>query len=159
LYWNVSGNGWVFSMDDVEASVELPPGAASQVMEMDAYTGAQGAKGKDFVVSKDFGKILYRTTKHLPAYEGLTIVVTWPKGFVAEPTPAQKRAYFIKDNLGILTGVLGLVLIFLYYFTMWVEVGRDPATGTIIPLFQPPDGFSPAAVRNLSRMGYDEKIF
>ncbi|MFZ2086939.1 MAG: DUF2207 domain-containing protein, partial [Desulfobaccales bacterium] len=41
----------------------------------------------------------------------------------------------------------------------WLRVGRDPAKGTIIPLFSPPRGFSPPAVRYLMRMGYDKKAF
>ena len=38
-------------------------------------------------------------------------------------------------------------------------VGRDPAKGTIIPLFAPPENFSPAAVRFVARMGFDQKAF
>ena len=44
-------------------------------------------------------------------------------------------------------------------FSVWLRVGRDPAKGTIIPLFEPPKGFSPAAVRFLMRMGFDAKTF
>ena len=38
-------------------------------------------------------------------------------------------------------------------------MGRDPARGTIIPLFTPPPGFSPAAVRFVERLGFDHKAF
>ena len=46
-----------------------------------------------------------------------------------------------------------------FYLWVWYRVGRDPATGTIIPLYAPPAGFSPAGVRFVSRMGYDDKAF
>ena len=46
-----------------------------------------------------------------------------------------------------------------FYLWAWFRVGRDPAKGTIIPLFAPPAGFSPAGVRFVSRMGYDDKAF
>ena len=36
-------------------------------------------------------------------------------------------------------------------------MGRDPGERTIIPLFEPPKGFSPAAVRYLMQMGFDAK--
>ena len=39
----------------------------------------------------------------------------------------------------------------------WIKVGRDPKKGTIIPLFEPPPGLSPAAVRYITQMGFDQK--
>jgi hypothetical protein len=42
---------------------------------------------------------------------------------------------------------------------IWGMVGRDPARGTIVPLYEPPDNMSPAAMRFLERMGFDEKAF
>ena len=38
-------------------------------------------------------------------------------------------------------------------------IGRDPAPGTIVALYEPPPGISPAAMRYLVRMGYDDKTF
>jgi uncharacterized membrane protein YgcG len=40
-----------------------------------------------------------------------------------------------------------------------LRVGRDPPSGTIIPLFGPPDGISAAAVRYVERMAYDARCF
>ncbi len=42
---------------------------------------------------------------------------------------------------------------------IWSMVGKDPARGTIVPLYEPPDNMSPAAMRFLERMGFDEKAF
>jgi uncharacterized membrane protein len=42
---------------------------------------------------------------------------------------------------------------------IWGMVGKDPAAGTIVPLYEPPDNMSPAAMRFLERMGFDEKAF
>src|SRR5262249_55426272 len=42
---------------------------------------------------------------------------------------------------------------------VWIAVGRDPAEGTIIPLYEAPDGLSPAAVRFIRKMHYDDKAF
>ncbi len=38
-------------------------------------------------------------------------------------------------------------------------VGRDPPRGTIIPRYEPPAGFSPAAVRYVTKTTYDRKAF
>ena len=46
-----------------------------------------------------------------------------------------------------------------YYAFAWLKVGRDPQPGTIIPLFGPPAGMSPAAARYVDRMSFDDHCF
>jgi len=158
LYWNVTGNGWTFPIDRAEAVVVLPEGA--KILKYDAYTGPQGAKGKDFRVSYDrFGNIVFTTTRALSPREGLTIAVAWPKGLVAEPSWEQKLGYLLRDNLSTCAALLGLVGTFAFFLKVWFKVGRDPAKGNIIPRFSPPEGFSPAAVRYLMHLGFDQKTF
>jgi hypothetical protein len=41
----------------------------------------------------------------------------------------------------------------------WVLVGRDPKAGAIMPLYEPQDNLSPAGMRFLERMGFDDKAF
>ena len=156
LYWNVTGNGWAFPIERVEATVHLPPGA--KVIRETAYTGFQGERGEDYEVERDEkGNIVFITTRPLAPKEGLSIVVAWPKGYVHEPTPKEKFRYFLRDNGSVAAVVLGLVVLFLYYFLTWLKVGKDPEKGTIIPRFHPPQGFSPAAVRFVMKMGFDSK--
>ncbi len=52
-----------------------------------------------------------------------------------------------------------LLITIIYYMLVWYRYGRDPDKGTIIPLFTPPNGLSPSAVRYLYRLGYDKKAF
>ena len=160
LYWNVTGNGWVFTIDKASATVLLPQGIPKDKINLDGYTGPQGAKGKSFNSSvDDSNNIIFSTTKQLYSYEGMTIVVSWPKGFVLEPTPQIKLSYFIRDNRSSIVGLLGLLILLSYYLIIWVMVGKDPAHGTIMPLYTPPDGFSPAAMRYITKMGYDNRAF
>ena len=105
------------------------------------------------------GNVTFATTRRLLPREGLTIAVAWPKGIVAEPTSLDKAGYMLRDNRGVLVGLAGLLILFIYYLWTWFRVGRDPAKGTIIPLFSPPKDFSPAAVRFVMRMGFDDKSF
>ena len=86
-------------------------------------------------------------------------MVTWPKGLFTEPTAEQKRARFIADNKPAILGFAGWIVVFLYYLMVWGMVGRDPARGTIVPLYEPPDNMSPAGMRFLERMGFDQKTF
>lgn len=160
LYWNVTGNGWSFVIDEASLTVELPEGAQGKVISFDGYTGYSGDKGKNFSASCDvFGNITFSTTRPLLPGEGLTIVVSWPKGYVQEPSIQMKLGYFIRDNRSILVGFLGLLFLLAYYLIVWNFFGRDPAKGTIIPLYNPPQDFSPALVRYIAKMGYDNKVF
>jgi hypothetical protein len=159
LYWNVTGNAWKFPIDVATATVVLPPNVRSQVKDLSGYTGLAGEKGKAYTARRDEdGNPTFRA-ENLAPQQGLTIAVSWPKGLIAEPTAAQKRAWFIADNKSNLVGLAGVVLVLLYYVMIWSMVGRDPASGTIVPLYEPPDNMSPAAMRFLERMGGDEKGF
>lgn len=160
LYFNITSNEWPFPIDAVAATVTLPKGVPVGKIGHEAYTGKKGAKGKayrsdvgpsgraDFAATRPFGK-----------GEGLTIVVTWPKGHVAKPTLRQKIGYLLTDSGTVLAALLGLVVVGLYYLVVWSEVGRDPPKGVIIPLFEPPTGLCPASVRYILRMGFDKACF
>lgn len=159
LYWNVTGNAWKFPIDVATATVLLPPNVRSQLTDLSGYTGYQGDKGQAYTALKDEdGNPTFRT-ENLAPQQGLTIAVSWPKGLIAEPTAEQKRAWFIADNKSTFLGLAGLIIVLLYYVMIWGMVGRDPAAGTIVPLYEPPDNMSPAAMRFLERMGGDEKGF
>ncbi len=157
LYWNVTGNGWTFAIDRAEAVIELPPGA--KILQSAAYTGYQGARGQDFTVQAGDHDIVFKTTRRLAPRQGLTVAVAWPKGVVHEPSGQERMGFFLRDNVATAIGLIWLVVLLGFYLWAWFRVGRDPAKGTIIPLFAPPAGFSPAGVRFVSRMGYDDKAF
>jgi len=157
LYWNVTGNGWTFPIDRAEAVIELPAGAS--ILKYAGYTGYQGARGADFTVQAGDRDIVFQTTRGLAPREGLTVAVAWPKGVVQEPSRQEKAAFFLRDNQAAAVGFVWLVLLLGFYLRAWHQVGRDPAKGVIIPLFSPPAGFSPAMVRFLNRMGFDNKAF
>ncbi len=160
LYWNVTGNGWGLRIRKAVAWVSLPEGVSSEDVDVEAYTGPEGARGSDYSaeVTVD-GVAEFATTRTLGPGEGLTVVVSWPKGHVTPPTSTQRLARLLGDNLGLLVGVAGVGLIVAYFFVAWANVGRDPEGGTIIPLFEPPAGLGAGAVRFIWRMGYDKKVY
>ena len=159
LYWNVTGNGWAFVIDSATATVMLPPGAPDPSL-LEAYTGPTGAKGQAYrATTTAAGEAVFKTTRALAPYEGLTVVVSWPKGFVREPSVSEKTAYFLKDNRTVLIAAIGLVIVIGYYLLVWAAVGKDPAKGTVMPIYTPPDNLSPAAMRFMAEMGYDDKVF
>ncbi len=160
LYWNVTGNGWNFTIEKASASVELPAGTAENKIKVEGYTGPSGAQEKNFTAVIDYyGRAAFETTQALSPGEGLTIVVSWPKGVVRAPDLQQKLIYFMNDNRSVLAGLICLLALIVYYLTVWMYFGRDPEKGTIIPLYGPPDKLSAASVRYLMKMGYDNKTF
>jgi len=158
IYWNVTGNDWIFPIEQASATVALPSGAT--ILQSASYTGYQGSKSTNAeVVDHDGGLITFQTKKALAPKQGLTIAVAWPKGIVSEPTATENVGWFVQDNLNVLIGTIGLIILFTYYFLVWLKVGKDPVEGTVIPSFEPPKGFSPAAARFVMRMGFDDKTF
>ncbi len=151
LYWNVTGNGWIFSIQHATAEVVLP--SQITIKSSEAYTGPSGAQGHDYVVEKSGSRALFQTTHPLAPKEGLTVVVTWEKGFIMPPTTTQLWTAIAKSNTGIFFGLIGLAIVFCYYSIAWSAYGRDPKRGIIIPRYDAPEGMSPAAVRYLYGLG------
>lgn len=160
LFWNVTGNGWVFPIDHASATVRLPKQIPMDRVYLGGYTGPKGSMEQKLASSagpdNTFG---FSASRVLGPYEGLTILLTWPRGLIQEPTTQQKLSYFLHDNSDAAIGGVGLGVILLYYLIVWAAVGRDPAKGAIVTLYEPPAGFSPAAIRYLERMEYDNKAF
>ena len=159
LYWNVTGNEWEFPIERASAAVTLPRGVPREKIGREGYTGPEGAKGKDYRawVDEQTGRVCFQTTGPLGPKEGLTLVATWPKGFVQEPSTVQELAWFFLDNGVVAISALGLLVVFGYYLLTWARVGRDPPRGGIIPMFEAPGGLSPPATRYILNMGFDKK--
>lgn len=158
LFWNVTGNGWDFLIEEASVTVVLPERA--DILQYSLYTGRKGSKDSNAeVVEKLNNKISVRTTVPLASHEGLTIAVGWPKGIVQEPEAEEKVAAIVRDNMTVVAGSVGLCILCIYYIIVWMKVGKDPEKGTLIPRFEPPENFTPAAARYVMRMGYDDKIF
>src|SRR5262245_5022396 len=158
LYWNATGTGWTFAIDEAEARITLPE--AVPFRQSAFYTGPQDARGQDArIVEQRPGRIVFRTTRPLPARNGLTVAVAWQKGLVTPPDAAQKAGWLLRDNLALAVALVALLVVIAYYVFAWLVVGRDPRRGTIIPLFGPPEGMSAAGVRYVDKMGFDNRAF
>jgi uncharacterized membrane protein YgcG len=159
LYWNVTGFEWAFPIDKATASVSFEFDVGAEEITHEAYTGPFGASGRDYTSYVDSSGIAqFRSNSPLSRLNGMTIVVGWPKGHVVEPTTLQRAAWLLKDNLNLLIAVSGLVLLLVYYIPTWKKHGKDPDEGLIITRYVPPEGFSPASLRYIRHMYYDNKV-
>jgi uncharacterized membrane protein YgcG len=158
LYWNATGNGWGFPIDVAEARLRLPSPAAFG--QRSVYTGAEGSTDHNAeVVSDAPGEIVFRTTWPLAPYEGLTVAAAFPKGVVGNADDSTKLGWWLSDYGPPVVGFLGLLGILAFYLVAWHRAGRDPKGGTVVPLFSPPDDFSPAGIRYVREMKADNRAF
>ncbi len=107
LYWNATGNGWMFPIDVAEARIRLPEPV--KFGQRAAYTGPQGSTASNAeVVDEKPGDITFRTTQPLGPYEGLTVAVAFPKGVVADLSEGARAGNWLADYGPPIVGFLGL---------------------------------------------------
>src|SRR5207247_10172778 len=98
LYWNVNGNGWTFPFDRLSAEVRLPAPVPAGALRLAAYTGPQGSRGSSYEVFAREGGVAFRATRAFAPREGMTIVVGFPKGIVAQPSLAARARWGLSGN-------------------------------------------------------------
>ncbi|MEF3130266.1 DUF2207 domain-containing protein [Rhizobium sp. 268] len=152
LYWNVTGNGWIFPIRSATATVQLPLGVAAT--DTVFFTGPQGATGKNARVDEAGASLVFATTAPLAAGEGLTFAIRMPKGSIDPPSADMESTWWLKDNRNYFIGFGGLILVFAYYTRSWLKVGRDPARGVVVPRWDAPEGISPALVNYIDNKGF-----
>lgn len=160
LYWNVTGNGWDFPIDEASAIVALPGQVDAGRIRVEGYTGAQGSKAQNYSASvNDDGHAQIATNRALPPQNGLTVVVGFPKGVVEIPDMSRKLGWFAADNRREAALGIGLLVVVGFLYLQWRRVGRDPKGGVVIPEYNPPADVSPAGARYIRRMAYDDRCF
>lgn len=154
LYWNVTGNGWGMPIESASARVTLP--AATKIIEASAYTGRTGSKDTYYKSSILTDKsVSWQTTKQLMPNEGLTIVLAVPKGVVHPPSWLDNAFYIIRDYGLSLLIILCFLATIIYIIYACSTVSNQQESGTIIPLFYPPNNLSPAHIRYILEQKYD----
>jgi uncharacterized membrane protein YgcG len=103
--------------------------------------------------------VYFETTQLLAPYQGLTIVVMFPKGIIEPPPPETLARFWIGSHRAETLGIIGLVVLLAYYLVTWMLMGVDPRRGKVTPELEPPDGLSPAALRYVANMGADFTAF
>ncbi len=156
LYWNVTGNGWQYAIQNASVTIHLPSGA--KISNPSVYTGVVGSSGSDAQITLGSGnQFAATTTRVLDHGEGLTVAIAWQKGIVAPPSAQQQQLWMLRDNAGYAGLVATLLAVAAFFFWAWNKVGRDPPSGTIIPLFRPPESLGPAGVRFLWKQKFDDR--
>lgn len=159
FYWNVNGTGWTLPIEAISADVHLPAAVPAGQLKATGYTGIRGSRQQALTTTLHDGGAYFAATQALGLHENLTIALAFPKGIVTQPSLTQRAAWLLHDNHNALQGMLGLVLLWMYYGIAWRLFGADPDGGPKIALYEPPDGDSAAALRFVREMGYDANCF
>ncbi len=132
LYFNLIGDKWSTTIDEVTFSVELYevlPGTPSYFVA----TGSTGTKENNTITKwHENKKFSGKTTKPLGSNEGLTIGINFPNDFLV------KQNYQLIGIYWILLPVLVLIGMFL----IWRKWGKDEEV-TIQTEYYPPENLSP----------------
>ncbi|MEE8171282.1 MAG: DUF2207 domain-containing protein [Phycisphaerae bacterium] len=152
VYWNVTGDQWPIPIDSATCTITLPEPATAETSRAASFTGPLGSAnpGPPAVMTLE-GAVRFEHTERLPAWNGFSVVVGFPKGQVAPVTTATHVGWFIRDNLIVVSPAVVFVLL----WVLWRRRGRDLGEeGSITVQYKPPESLTPAEVGTL----IDERV-
>lgn len=152
MFWNSTGNFWLFPIQNARAEVRFPDGA--ELVEVNAYTGRHGSPSRDYTYRREGASFVFESTRRLNVREGLTVSVTIEKGLIDPPSLADEGWLWWARN-GALTALIASFFgLLLFYNRSFDRVGRDPPKGPVFPQYEPPAGYSPAAAHHIYYRGF-----
>jgi Predicted membrane protein (DUF2207) len=143
LYWNVTGDEWEVPIEAAVATVELPPG--TEGVRAIAFNGAYGSTAQEASVAIRGTTVRIAMPHALAFHEGVTAVVGWNKGVVAEPAAVARAARVVGSNWPLAIPIP----VFLLVLAIWRKRGRDPRRLPITVQYEPPAGLTPAEAGTL----------
>ena len=152
VYWNAIGTYWDFPIDRGIATIRFPQSFAP--LGVNCYTGSFGSTGSKCKISRSAQDFTVETLQPLNRREGLGVSIRFNKGIIDPPSQADKNMlwWFKNGALALLT--FSFLALFLYYYRSWSKVGRDPQKQPIFARYEPPAGYSPAAIHHINYRGF-----
>jgi hypothetical protein len=148
LYWNPIGTGWTTSIEKSSSQVSLEKEVDYMENSSYCYTGSFGSKETDCLIEEGENRVLFTANNQLNSNEGMTIVLSFPKGEIYQPSFWENIWLFMVDNWG-----LGIPLVvFLIMFVVWSKKGRDrPFKEIVIAQYDSPDKLTPGELGYLMK--------
>ena len=154
LYWNATGNYWIFPIVNAVANVTLPDGAV--ISNIVGYTGTVGSTEQAVTITRTSDTTAtIRSNRELEPYEGMSFAIAFNKGVLVLPSGLAALWQWMSDLREVFLPVVAALLALAYNLIAWFRVGRDPEKGVIIPLFHPPKDFSPGLTHYVHKWGFD----
>ena len=115
FYFNLIGNEWATSIASVNFQIELPENLPDTTNYFVA-TGVTGSRENNTQGKWDDNKTFSgKTTRQLNPYEGLTIGISFPNGFLIKPDYSFNGIYWL----------LLPFIVFAVMFYIWRKWGKD----------------------------------
>jgi len=146
FYWNVTGNKWIVPIEKYTSEVYFANQIAPNDIKASCFTGAKGSTLSDCESSVDNNIARFKSINRLSPYQGLTIVVGFPKNIVVVLEP-KLVVPFSETLLGKLFSLALILLVTFWYIIYplqiifkWFKSGRDPkaTVGETRAWFDPP---------------------
>lgn len=160
LYWNVVGGDWIFPIYASSATVHLPKNVTADQIKYTAYAGSQNSREQAFTAKiKDAHTIEFFCTKQLKPYQAFSIVIGMPKGSIVPPSFFQKLWWNFYDHLGWIFLLIATISFIFYGWYLYNFSQKDDPKKAIIPLFEPPQNFTPGMVNYFVKRDFKTEGF
>ena len=130
LYWNATGNGWIFPIDLAERDSAARAGA---VRPARGLYRARRARRRPTPKWSDEKPGRHPLPDHAAArgYEGLTVAVAFPKGVVARAERGRRCRLVRRLRAAAGWPARRCSACSAFYFVAWQRAGRDPRAGRL----------------------------
>ena len=121
LYWNITGNDWEVPITLVTSKITLPLGIPNGTTKIICYEGSKGSISQNCFTGISQTTVMTSTNKPLGINEGLSFVVSFPKGYVDILEPQ-------KDNSGLIAKIMSAIfslLLFLWFVVLPIKILVD----------------------------------
>ncbi len=132
LYFNLIGDQWATTISDVNFIIELPgelPGTKNYFLATGSTGSKENKTQSKWIDNKTFSG---KTTEALNAYEGLTIGISFPAGYLIKPDYSLNGIYWLLLPFIVFAGM----------FFVWKKWGKDEEV-VVQTEFYPPENISP----------------
>ncbi len=149
LSWNVTGNGWDVSMEEVRFTLDV-----GRIPDhVTCFTGEVGSVEQACTVSTSGTQVFVHTTRELMAREGVSVDAWFPPGSFA-------AAFTKKDPPLVPPWILFSAAYVGLWALAWFLIGRDAkGRGTIVAEYAPPADVKPYEAAALANHGVNSRAF
>ena len=154
LYWDINGDQWQQPFTQVSVTLHLPDDL-KQAKQPICYAGGYGSTTSNCTISTNGDIVQSTTSQPLSAYQTLTYVASFDKGYFQPATWYETLLEYWRLIGGTLVPLLGIGGVSLGY---WWRFGRDPrGRRVIIPEYAPPAEFTPLLAGEIIDFRVDSK--
>lgn len=158
LYWPATGIQWPLPVQCATATVRLPPAVPASGVRATGWIGPESSPLRTVEPTIDrSGIIAYVAAGPLAGDHGLVVSVTWPRGYLREPTRVGEDLPLIGTGQTTTIELFGLLSLVAYAAVAIVRVRRWRIAPRAGPVTRAPDQLSPAGVRYLLTGTADER--